>query len=228
MRFMRYLLIIIILFGLFLTPSVVGAAESLSNLTVDVITDKQEYSVDEEIHYQITIGNESEIEGKDIVVTSILPADLEVINSSSKIDGNKLIWNLSSLGKGEVEVLNFEAKLKEERSEVPAIGANVSEGQNPPQTGDGTNIVFYIVLLISAVIATTLVIRQLRKNRLRKEMTLLLILGLLVPAMGVANAEEIKGKIEEVHKISIDGKEYEVVTSVETKISEEEPQSDKE
>jgi len=36
-RFMMYLLIIIILFGLFLTPSVVGAAESLSNYTVIVL-----------------------------------------------------------------------------------------------------------------------------------------------------------------------------------------------
>ncbi|TXC90913.1 VWA domain-containing protein [Metabacillus litoralis] len=84
-----------------------------------------------------------------------------------------------------------------------------------PQTGDSTNLMIYIVALILSILVMFIAYRELKKKRLKKEVTFLVVLAMLIPSFSLANAEEQKEIIEKTHKIVIDGEEYELTTTVE-------------
>ena len=133
MKAIRYLLLFSIVFSFFLKETIVAHAEDLSYLKIDVTTDKQAYTEDDEITYLLTVTNTSALEATDVVVTSTLPESLVVTSKDSIVEVNQVIWNVDSIaGKGEHK-LQFTAKTKD--FVAPPIDTNVVA----PQTGDQTD-----------------------------------------------------------------------------------------
>ncbi len=212
MKTIKYLLLFSIVFSFFLKETILVHAEDLSYLKIDVTTDKQAYTEDDEITYLLTVSNTSALEATDVVVTSTLPDSLVVTSKDSIVEVNQVIWNVDSIaGKSETK-LQFTAKIKD--SVAPPIDTNVVA----PQTGDQTNFWGYFVLLIFSSMVLAVGIKALAKKKVNKELTAILVLAMLLPAFTVANAEVRKETAANTHKLVINNKEYVVTTNVEAMI----------
>lgn len=91
---------------------------------------------------------------------------------------------------------------------------------NSPQTGDHTNFLGYSILLLISGVVFFLVLQALRKKRLTKGFSALLLIALLLPSFTSASAEESNEvKTERYtynHSLMINKKEYKLETIVET------------
>lgn len=204
----------------FLGPNTSALAEQTSFLDVKVETDKEEYNENEEITYKITLTNASESTAKDVAVTTVLPEGLEVVSKDVTVQDNKINWNIEKINPTDKVELQFSAKVKNADGTAPPIKPGVEEN-GAPQTGDSTSFVGYFLLLLFSSIVVFTAIKALRKKRLPKEVTFMLILALLLPSFSVAHAEEPepdlqkeKVTIENSHKLYIGGNEYVVKTTV--------------
>lgn len=219
---------------LLLQPFSVYAEDGSSYLKVNVTTDKESYQIGEDIQYTLTITNTSGSQSKNVVVTASIPEGLEVSSTDPELKDNKLVWNMESLGEFAETKVTFTAKAtktapppvetdtdedkdkdsdKQEDKVVP--GGKKSNGSSP-QTGDDTNITKYIVLLVVSMTFLIFAGFVLNKKRLRKQVTLLVVLGLVGSSFTtIAKAEEQKNTFSQTHKLIIGEKEFEIVTTVE-------------
>lgn len=224
---------------LLLQPFSAYAEDGSSYLKVNVTTDKESYQIGEDIQYTLTITNTSGSQAKNVVVTATIPEGLEVSSTDPELKNNKLVWNMESLGEFAETKVTFTAKAtktappppvntdtdeekdsdkdqdsdKQEDKVVP--GGKKSNGSSP-QTGDDTNITKYIVLLVVSMTVLIFAGFVLNKKRLRKQVTLLVILGLVGSSFTtIAKAEEQKDTFSQTHKLTIGENEFEIVTTVE-------------
>ncbi len=242
MKFKKLLFIFTIILAGFFGQTFVTQAEDVSNLELDVTTEQEEYSKDDEITYLLTVKNTSSQEAKDVVVTSTLPAEYEVTSEDSNVEGNKVIWNVDSIAGNGQENLTFTAKLKAEAVEdeepvAPPVDSEITTGNDDsqgtagnessaaPKTGDQTNMLGYYALLALSTLVLVVAFRALNKKTVSKGLTFVLILTMLVPAFSAVNAEEVTETVNNTHKLVINNKEYVVNTTVEAvfEIDEEIP-----
>ncbi|MBP3040684.1 VWA domain-containing protein [Bacillaceae bacterium Marseille-Q3522] len=228
------LLFAILLFFLWSQNSAVYAEDNFSYMKIDVSTDKQQYEVGEEIHYNLAISNTSGNAAHDIVVTTTIPDGLEVVKTDATIEGNKKVWKLANVGAYQEIPLQFTLKLTEKKgTETPPapdinIDNNANNGGNngsvnsensnmpSPKTGDNTSILKYVVLFVVAGAAMILAIIALKKKKVKKGLPFLLIVSLAVPSFTIVHAEEQKESVKETYKVTINDKEYETVTTVDS------------
>lgn len=135
MKFKSLLILLTFIFGFFLQQSIIVHAEDTPYLKVKVTTDKQEYTEKDEIVYKLIVSNTSNSNAKDVVVTSTIPDSMKVTSKDSKVQGNKITWNVKNIGASSEVQLEFKAKVKGSNTETPPIDTNV-DGGSP---SDGTN-----------------------------------------------------------------------------------------
>lgn len=219
---------LIYLFAVFLAFTFVFVATSSAfaegmqdgnRVSIEVKTDKEQYKKGEVVHYSIKLLNESPFAAKEIVLKTDIPEGLEITKTDGKLEGQELTWKIDSIsGLGEAEV-SFTGKLTAEGTTPPVVNPGVGDGtNNPPQTGDDTNILFYVLLLILSVTIMTIAIIVYKRTKFAKEITFLLIIGFVASAsfLTVANAEEKDTSNQTKHQITIDGKSYETVFTIDS------------
>ncbi|MFS0862259.1 VWA domain-containing protein [Fredinandcohnia sp. 179-A 10B2 NHS] len=220
----KFKLFVLLTLCFFLFPAfTVFANVELDYLKVDVATDKESYEAGEEITYTLTVTNQTGSKANNVVVTANIPEGLEVTSTDPKITDNQLVWNIESLNSfGETQV-SFTAKTIKQSSAPPPVTPEVKKPTKgtSPKTGDDTSFTKYYVLLGISLAVLILALFVLNKERFRKQVTLLIIFGLVASSFGtIAKAEEKeeKYKNEAVHKMKVGDKEYQVTTTVEAMI----------
>jgi uncharacterized repeat protein (TIGR01451 family) len=223
-------------------------AETVTSLQLKVETDKQEYNVGEEITYKITVSNTSDLVAKNVVVTSSIPDGLKVTSLDTKVEGNKVTWNIAKINPKSDASLEFKAMV--EKKVVDPVQPPVVDPVQPPvvntdatkvtmtgiqtkttetaapKTGDDTNFLGYYILLGFSTGVLTVGIRGLRKKNITKELTALFVLVLILPTFSTALAEtQNEANTETVtntYKLVINNKEYVIATTA-TATMEEPP-----
>lgn len=232
MKLNRLIFLFSCILALILQQSSLVFAEESSLINVKVTTDKHEYSESEEIKYLLTVSNLSDRQAKDIVITSTIPDSLNVTSQDSKVEGNKITWNIENMDKLSEVQLEFTAKVKADSTTPAPIETDVessngggdgvqnqdSGAQNTlaPKTGDSTNFFGYIVLLIVSSFILIFVLRSLSNKKVARALSSILILALVLPTLSVlkVNAEEQRETASNIHKITINNQEYVVTTTV--------------
>jgi uncharacterized repeat protein (TIGR01451 family) len=221
MKIKRILVLLTFIFGFFLQQSIIAHANDTSHIKLTVTTDKKIYTEKDEIAYKLTILNTSSSMAKDVVVTSTIPEGMEVTSTDSKVNGNKITWNLESVNPSSEVQLGFKAKIKGNKSVVTSpIWTNVNNdigGHSTavPKTGDTTNFLGYFLLLIISFLILFASVRALLKKRITREVSFLLIFAMMIPSFTVAKAEGQKETVENTYKLIINNKEYVMATTVE-------------
>ncbi|PGZ94146.1 hypothetical protein COE51_22890 [Bacillus pseudomycoides] len=244
MKARRLLFLFAFMFSFLLQPSIVTHAESVSNLKVNVTTDKQSYSENDEIKYTLTISNTSSNKAKDIVVTSTIPDGLEVLSKDVKKEKDKLVWKIDNIDAFGQANVSFTAKVKNSDTGAPPVTTdvgqnsgsiqkntpsngttdNVSNGANhtsngtAPKTGDNSSFTKYYVLLAISTTVLILALIALKKKRVKKSVTTLIVIAMILPSFTAAKAEELKETVKETHTVTVNNKEYTLTINVEAVI----------
>ncbi|NMD72715.1 DUF11 domain-containing protein [Bacillus sp. DNRA2] len=229
------------IFGFFLQQNYVAHAEEPTALKVKVTTDKQEYTETDEIKYKLAISNTSEDSVVDVVVKSTLPEGLELVTQNLNVENNTITWNLDEIAPSSETNLEFTAKVKSADAGVvtPPVNTEVKGDATPgasivkqevkagsnaaPQTGDDTSFIGYFLLLLVSMVVLVVAIRAIRQKRVPKEISYILILGLLLSSFSaIANAENrMVATAENSHELTINDKTYVLNTTVEGFIESE-------
>ncbi|WP_147534546.1 carboxypeptidase regulatory-like domain-containing protein [Bacillus marasmi] len=242
-KFNKMLFVLTFIFGFFLQQNYVAHAEELPTLKVETTTDKQEYTETDEIKYKLAISNTSEDSVVDVVVKSTLPEGLELVTQDLNVENNTITWNLDEIAPESETNLEFTAKIKTaDAGEVtppvntevkgdatPGAGSDkgkqeVKAGSNAaPQTGDDTNFLGYFLLLLVSMVVLVVAIRAIRQKRVPKELSYILIGGLLLSSFSaIANAEDrMVATAQNSHELTINDKKYVLKTTVEGVIESE-------
>ncbi|MBP1948321.1 VWA domain-containing protein [Virgibacillus litoralis] len=235
-----FLVLAVAFFSLQPMGNTIDAKTKNSNIDVEVSTDKQTYSAGEEISYSVIVTNNSAFEARDVKVTSNLPEGFSLVDADSSItepdkaDGN-VTWKIEKMDPSEQVNLTFEAKVKKDNNDdepkdkqdndaddetvAGTTDDNSGETVSAPQTGDSTNFTGYIIMILVSLAVLVLAIWAFKLKRFRKIATFLVALALILPSLSVANAAEKTETIEVTHKITVDGTDYKLVTSVEAVVT---------
>lgn len=101
-------------------------------------------SAGEKITYKINVKNNSKSKVENIDITDIIPEhttiDENSISNDGKVEGNKIIWNISIEAESEVEV-SFEVKVNEEVSKLEKVTIKNTAVANGEESNEEANSV---------------------------------------------------------------------------------------
>lgn len=234
MKFRIKLIVLLSFLFCFLISHTTFAEDSV--LQINVTTDKQTYNEGDEVTYKLNVTNTSNLIAKNIVVTSTIPEGLKVTSPETTVEGNKVIWNLEKINPTSNANLEFKALIQKVENPVTPPPTNVDNtvvkpipvtataSSTAPTTGDDTNLLGFYVLLVFSAGILTVGIRGLKGKSVKKELTALFILALLLPSSSPVNAQPAtESQIATAsfsHKLVVNNKEYVVTTTVEATMEE--------
>jgi len=195
--------------------------DSKDGLEVTILTDKDEYSANEDIQITIKIKNSNSYVVKDVVVETLLPDGL--VMKSGNINASNI-----NIGAGEiystVVIAQLSDELKGEGGTKPNDTTNNDTSENIskledktkldnnqditiPQTEDTSNIVLWGMCLIAFVICFIIIIKS---KKLVKVLSLFLCITMILTMLttGVFAAESNNVSIFVDKAIKVDGNEY--------------------
>lgn len=231
---MSYLLIV----GLFLLlpANLTFAKDNQSGLQIKVTTDKQKYSNDEDVQLHIHVTNTLPVKGKNVVVTTTIPKGLQAIGSSENIKDHKILWKFNALSKYESKDITLELQRTDKKNNFQTIGESTGSGNNnisfsntpsqntslqsavpnkAPDTGDHTDILKYVIILVCASFILAFSICAIYKRNVSRFLSLLLIPSVLLAPFSYAKAEGTKISVSAKKEIQIDHLKYEIMTEAE-------------
>jgi len=226
---------------MFINLAIPVKAEINSKLQIDVTTEKEEYTVKDEVRYSIKLDNNYGSDLTDINVKANIPQGMEVISTEGKLDNDNITWRVDSIKAGETVELEFILKVDDEKEDDVIVdvdkpeddeqddtededkeinvgvngGNNSSKPNNMPTTG-GTNSILIIGIGVLLVVGGTLFIRKTKKGKKIISIFVVCTLsgGLVFGNTTMVKAETIDINIVKAKTIKIAEKVYTV--SVET------------
>lgn len=87
----------VLLFLSILIPNISVQAETNKNFSVNVETDKDQYSEDEVVTYKVTIKNINDNNATDLIIYDQLPEGVVIVETDGKVDGQKVTWEKEEL-----------------------------------------------------------------------------------------------------------------------------------
>jgi uncharacterized repeat protein (TIGR01451 family) len=221
MNLKRLIVLFAFVFSFVLPQSLVAHAEGVSHLKINVTTDKKSYSEKDEIKYTITITNTSDSRAKDVVVTSTIPEGLEVLSKDVKRDKGNVVWKIEKIDPFGKAALTFTAKAQKSAGiSAPPVKTDADQDKDSsgtaPKTGDNTSFLPYYLLLVISAGGLIWALVALKKKSLKKSVTTVVILAMILPSFTVAKAGELKETIKETKTITVNNKEYKLTVTVES------------
>ena len=217
-------LVFCVLLALPLNASAASTATQ-DGLEVTITTDKTEYTADEDIQVSVNIKNNNSYKVEDVSIETLLPEGLVLKNgklSATDID----IEAGASYSASVVAQLSEDLKDNEETKpddttkpddatkpdDTTKPGGNDQETSSP-QTGDNSNIVLWVVLLIASAIGIILTVKF---KKTAKMMSLFLCFAMVLTMlpMSAFAAENDTATITVDKAITVDGKQYSIQVNV--------------
>ncbi|MFD2656366.1 carboxypeptidase regulatory-like domain-containing protein [Gracilibacillus thailandensis] len=222
-------------------------------LKIDFETDKQSYDNSDVVTSTLKITNMSErYSANDIDIQTKLPDELEIIESEDlHVENGIISWDIDRLEHDESLELVFASQLKDSVKEQLA-GDSTENGSNTdnssdsestsnqsvskdeqseqtvtktvaPQTGDNSDLLTYILILLLSVITGVIAFLGIRKKKIPKTATFILAILLFTPFASNIQAVESETITQEYtyhHTLAIGNNEYDIETSVTTTVAE--------
>ena len=215
--FLTLLLVLCVFLAL---PINVSAAsiETQDGFEVTITTDKTEYTANEDIQVKVNIKNNNTYKAEDISIETLLPEGLVLKNgnlTATDIDieagasySASVVANLSDELKN-----NEETKPQETTNQVNTTKPGNIQDTNTLKTGNESNIVLWIVLLVVAAACIFLAVKY-KKTTQMMSLFLCFTMVLTMLPMTAFAAENNIATITADTTITVDGKEYNLKTNV--------------
>ena len=208
--FRRIVLLFSLLCLLVFIPNIYVSAETESNFTIKVETDKKEYKANETVTYTIAVKNTTEKNYSDLLIKDVLPNGVNVISTDGKIDGQTISWTMEKLNKG--EEAKFELKVKLASNSGGNVAIKPSKPNiSLPMTG-GSNSLIILAVAIIVVLCGVFIYKSKGKKSKSALLLALVFTVSLFANINTAFAESIKVKEEISHKVKVGNSE--LVTNI--------------
>lgn len=233
-----------------LIPSINVQAEAKNNFSVNVETDKTEYTNNEIVTYKITVKNITGKDSNELVVQDTLTEGVTIVETDGKVNGQVVTWQKDELKKDEEVVFNLKVKIesvteppvsdenkdqinddKDNQSSIvvkpstPDKDNNVKEEIDLPNTG-GVNLAFVIGIGLILVVIGTWVY----KVRGKKAGIALLLAFIFVASLfantNVTYADSSRVKEKFSHVVKVDNKEVISTIIIEALINQDESEEE--
>lgn len=204
-------LVFCVLLALPLNASAASTATQ-DGLEVTIATDKTEYTADENIQVSVNIKNTNTYKVEDVSIETLLPEGL-VLKAGNLSATDIDIEAGASYSASVVAQLSEDLKGNEETKpdDTTKPGGN-DQVTSSPQTGDNSNIVLWVVLLIASAVGIVLTVKF---KKTAKMMSLFLCFAMILTMLPMSAFAAEKSTTITVDKtITIDGKEYTIKTNV--------------
>lgn len=209
--------------------NVSAASSEQDGLEVTLETDKAQYSKSEQITATLTVTNTNDESVSNITMESIIPEGYFLA------DNTEAVKQLESLGAGESVLMTVTYIADSSDEENPSVGntnngnsgnkddtngnSNTQSSGSNVQTGDNTNLVFWIVVAAIAGAAMVVAIVTRKKKGGKKLLSLFLcfaLTGTMFSGISTSvNAADIETKTISIsHNIKIDNTELQLEASV--------------
>lgn len=209
--------------------NVSAASSEQDGLEVTLETDKAQYSKSEQITATLTVTNTNDESVSNITMESIIPEGYFLA------DNTEAVKQLESLGAGESVLMTVTYIADSSDEENPSVGntnngnsgnkddtngnSNTQSSGSNVQTGDNTNLVFWIVVATIAGAAMVVAIVTRKKKGGKKLLSLFLcfaLTGTMFSGISTSvNAADIETKTISIsHNIKIDNTELQLEASV--------------
>ena len=210
-----------------------AATGSQDGLSVEIKTDKDTYSATEQIKVEIIVTNTNSFTVENVTIESILPEGLELkFGTLSNASANLAAGETAELSA--VAVLKDSTgdkdtdkdkdtstpaptdKNKDKDTSTPAPTDKNKDNGKSPNTGDSSNIIFWVVVLVLSAISVLLSFKY--RKKITRVLSLILCVSLLTGALGAVSllsvaAAESKS-FQTAHSITIEKKSYDIKTTV--------------
>lgn len=205
-------LVFCVLLALPLNTSAASTATQ-NGLEVTITADKDEYTADEDVHVSVNIKNNNSYKVEDISVETLLPEGLVLKTgnlSTTDIDIESGASYSASVVVQLSENLKDDGEIKPD--DITKPDGNDQETSSP-QTGDNSNIVLWVVLLIVSVVGIALTFKFKKTTQMMSMFLCIAMVLTMLPmsAFAVGNDTAI---IMVDKTITVDGKEYIIKTNV--------------
>ena len=224
-------LVLTLMLALSCFASLAFSDNSKEQLSINFVTDKEDYKQGEDINIEINIKNISGKDLKEIEVKNILPEGIEVKSSENgeKIDKNTVKWTLNSLKSNESVNLKLQSNLLKYETVVPT--PDVGDNNQTPNTNTeievpNTGMDYFNYLLVGSIILLISIsgITYIRKNSSKLDknkvtsigMAIIMSCGILGESLIIADASQSLNNlnINKIFKITCDGEELENAVEV--------------
>ena len=111
-------------------------AEINSKLQIDVTTEKEEYTVKDEVKYSIKLDNNYGSDLTDINVKANIPEGIEVISTEGEANKGNITWSVDSIKAGETVELEFILKVDDEQDDDVIVDVDKPEDDEKDDTED--------------------------------------------------------------------------------------------
>ena len=142
-------------------PNINIQAETTENFSIKVETDKQEYSKNDVLSYEIIVKNISQNRSNDLVIQDEFPEAVVILESDGKIDEQIVTWKIDELEEDEEIKLYLKVKMKDDIKEeiivkpsTPNDSDNSKEDINLPKTGEINSFFIIGIGLVLVLIGT--------------------------------------------------------------------------
>lgn len=241
-------LLAIMILSVLASINVFATQTSQDGLEVQIVTDKESYTVNENIKTTITIKNTNDYEISNLSIKSNMPDGLTLVDGDTSLTQESLKSNESANLVFTSKVISEEKETNPPTTQKPTSTATndvVNQDNNDSTTiktgGQPIYTIIVSVLFFISALAVTIAVFLNRKNRTKFKSTISMILCLTIVGTSFiglnvfnAKATEISQntKSVEVYKnIKVDNKEYKISATIsydikETEITPTTPDSD--
>lgn len=208
-------------------PINVSAASTATQdgLEVTIITDKTEYTADEYIQVSVNIKNNNSYRVEDVYIETLLPEGLVLKAgnlSATDIDIEAGASYSASVVAQLSEILKDDEETKPDNTTKPddttkpndtTMPYGNAQGTSYPKTGDNSNIILWVVLLIASAIGIVFTFKFKKKAQV---ISLLLCVALVLTMlpMSAFAAENDTATITVDKTITANGKEFKITSTV--------------
>lgn len=181
-----------------LTFSVNAAStDSQDGLTITITTDKAEYSSDEDIQVSVNIKNNNSYKVENVSVETLLPEGLVLKN------GNLVVTGID-VDAGDSYIASVVAKLATSGGDRNLVN---------PQTGDSSNIVLWVFLIVVSSVSIFLTFKYKRFTQILS-LLLCFVMTLTILPLGVFAAENNCKTIDVSTSVNVGGQQFNVAAKV--------------
>lgn len=230
MLFLTLSLVFCVIFALPFNTSA-ASKKTQDGLEVTITTNKVEYISDEDIQVSINIQNNNSYKVENVSIETLLPEGLllktgDVFATDVDIEAGDL-YSISFVAQLSEELKNSEGNkpvsttkqngtTKSDKTTKLNTTTKFSDNDkevSSPQTGDNSNIVLWIVLIIISVVG---IILTFKFKKTKKMMSLFLCFAMILTILPV-NAFATENNMSTImvdKSITVDGKDYEFVSTI--------------
>lgn len=230
---------------MFINLAIPVKAEINSKLQIDVTTEKEEYTVKDEVKYSIKLDNNYGSDLTDISVKANIPQGMGVISTEGESSNDNITWRVDSIKAGETIELEFIVKVDEEQDDDVIVdvdkpdddeqddtededkeinvgisgGNNSSKPNNMPIAGGINSILIIGIGILLVIVGGTLFIKKTKKG---KKIISIFIVCTLSGGVVFGNATTVKAETIDINivkkkNIKIGEKAYSVSVEVTAK-----------